>query len=99
MPRARIFITAALQWPVEAQPAKGAPAAFERVRETMNNRFKDIKLIGDPDQDFAAMLIAHHEDLISSRRRSSSTRGDCQLRQLARGILEEQQKQISGLKE
>lgn len=83
----------------EAQPAKGAPAAFERVREVMNNRFKDMKLVGDPDKDFAAMLIAHHEDLIFLAKTQLEYGGDRQLRQLAQKILDEEQKQISELKE
>ena len=36
----------------QAQPAKGALAAYERVLEVMNGRFKDVKLVGDPDRDF-----------------------------------------------
>jgi Domain of unknown function (DUF305) len=83
----------------QAQPAKGAPAAFERVREVMNNRFKDMKLTGDPDRDFAAVLIAHHEDLIFLAKTQLEHGGDRQMRQLAQKILDEQQKQISELKE
>ena len=84
---------------LQAQPAKGAPAAFERVREVMSNRFKDMKLAGDPDQDFAAVLIAHHEDLIFLAKTQLEFGGDRTLRQLAQKILDEQQKQISELKE
>lgn len=83
----------------EAQPAKGAPAAFERVREVMAGRFKDMKLAGDPDQDFAAMLIAHHEDLIFLAKTQLEFGGDRELRQLAQKILDEQQRQIGELKE
>ncbi|WP_262032518.1 copper-binding protein [Microvirga sp. Mcv34] len=82
-----------------AQPAQGAGPAFERVREVMTNRFKDMKLPGDPDQDFAAMLIAHHEDLIYLAKTQLEYGGDRQLRQLAQKILDEQQKQISEAKE
>lgn len=83
----------------EAQPAKGAPAAFERVREVMNSRFKDMKLAGDPDRDFAAMLIAHHEDLIFLAKTQLEYGGDRQLRQLAQKILDEKQKEIDELKQ
>ncbi|QRM34650.1 copper-binding protein [Microvirga sp. VF16] len=83
----------------QAQPAKGAPAAYERVREVMNDRFKDMKLVGDPDKDFASLLIAHHEDLIFLAKTQLEFGGDRQLRQLAQKILDEQQKQISELKE
>ena len=82
-----------------AQPAKGAPAAFERVREVMSNRFKDMSLVGDPDKDFAAMLIAHQEDLIFLAKTQLEFGGDRQLRQLAQKILDDQQRQISEVKE
>ena len=82
-----------------AQPAKGAPAAFERVREVMNTRFKDMSLVGDPDKDFAALLIAHHEDLIFLAKTQLEFGGDRQLRQLAQKVLDDQQRQISELKE
>ena len=103
MQRVRVLALVALLvatvFPAEAQPAKGAPAAFERVRETMNSRFKDMKLTGDPDKDFAAMLIAHHEDLIFLAKTQLEYGGDRHLRQLAQKLLDEQQKQISELKE
>ena len=84
---------------VQAQPAKGAGPAFERVREVMNTRFKDMKLTGDPDRDFAAIVVAHHEDLIFLAKTQLEHGGDRQMRQLAQKILNEQQKQIAELKE
>lgn len=83
----------------QAQLAKGAPAAYERVREVMNERFKDMKLAGDPDRDFAALLIAHHEDLIFLARTQLEYGADEQLRQVAQKIIDEQQKQIAELRE
>ena len=85
--------------PAQAQPAKGAPAAYERVREVMDDRFKDMKLAGDPDKDFAALLIAHHEDLIFLARTQLEHGADEHLRRMAQRIIDEQQKQISELKE
>jgi Cu/Ag efflux protein CusF len=83
----------------QAQPAKGALAAFERVLEVMNNRFKDTKLVGEPDRDFATLLIAHHEDMIFLARTQLEHGADQQLRQLAQTIVDEQQKQIGAIKE
>lgn len=83
----------------QAQPAKGAPAAYERVREVMDERFKDMKLAGDPDNDFAALLIALHEDLIFLARTQLEHGADEQMRQVAQRILDEQQKRINELKE
>ncbi|MFC4173266.1 copper-binding protein [Microvirga sp. GCM10011540] len=83
----------------QAQPAKGAPAAYERVREVMDDRFKDMKLTGDPDRDFAALVIAHHEDLIFLARTQLEHGADEQLRRMAQQFINEQQVQISALKE
>src|SRR5918995_3540329 len=85
--------------PVEAQPAKGAPAAFERVREVMSNRFKEMRLAGDPDRDFAAMLIALHEDAIFLAKTQLEHGGDRHLRHTAQRVLDETQKEIDTLKQ
>ena len=85
--------------PVEAQPAKGASAAFERVREIMANRAKEMKLAGDPDRDFAAMLIGHHEDLIFLAKTQLEYGGDREMRQTAQKILDDTQKEIDRLKQ
>jgi Cu/Ag efflux protein CusF len=96
---AAAVIAAFAAFPVEAQPAKGAPAAFERVREVMNSRTRDMKLAGDPDRDFAAMLLAHHEDLIFLARTELEYGGDRQMRQTAQKILDEKQKEIEEIKQ
>jgi Cu/Ag efflux protein CusF len=82
-----------------AQPAKGAAASFERVREVTNNRFKDTKLTGDPDQDFAAMLLAHYENMIFLAKTQLDFGGDRELRQSAQKILDAQEKQIDEIKQ
>lgn len=84
--------------PSVAQPAKGAAAAFERVKEVMNNRFRDMKLSGDPDQDFANLLVAHHEDLIFLAKTQLEFGGDRELRQLAQKVLNDQEIQIDQTK-
>jgi Cu/Ag efflux protein CusF len=88
------FASAFLMFPAQAQPAKGAPAAFERVREVTTTRFKDVKLAGDPDKDFATMLIAHHEDLIFLAKTQLEYGGDREMRQLAQKLLDSQQREI-----
>ena len=92
-------VGATMQNLVLAQPAKGAAPAFERVREVINNRFKDLKIIGDPDQDFAAMLIAHHEDLIFLAKTHLEYGADRQLRDLSEKLHQEHQKQIDEVKQ
>ncbi|WP_262032430.1 copper-binding protein [Microvirga sp. Mcv34] len=89
----------ATQHLAQAQPAKGAASSFERVREVTNNRFRDMKLVGDPDQDFAAMLLAHYENIIFLAKTQLDFGGDRELRQIAQKIHDDQQKQIDTIKE
>lgn len=93
-----VFVAATHQ-PSRAQPAKGAPASFERVREVTNNRFKDMKLTGDPDQDFAAVLLAHYESMVFLAKTQLDFGGDRELRQLAQKLLDDQEKQIDQVKQ
>lgn len=93
-----VFIAATYQLSY-AQPAKGAPASFERVREVTNNRFKDMKLVGDPDQDFAVMLLAHYESMVFLAKTQLDFGGDRELRQLAQKLLDDQEKQIDQVKQ
>src|SRR5215212_10478389 len=99
----RVGVTAVasafVMFPAQAQPAKGAPAAFERVCEVTTTRFKDVKLAGDPDKDFATMLIAHHEDLIFLAKTQLEYGGDREMRQLAQKLLDAQQREIEDLKQ
>ncbi|MEE7492101.1 MULTISPECIES: copper-binding protein [Methylobacterium] len=81
-----------------AQPAKGAPAALERARETMANRFRDTKLTGDPDRDFAELLIASYEETLFLAKTQLDYGGDRQLRETAQKIQDEQQGKIDDLK-
>ena len=82
-----------------AQPAKGAPAAFERVREVMANRIRDLKLTGDPDKDFAAILAAEHESLVFLAKTQLEYGGDRQLRDVAQALSVDGQKRIDELKQ
>ncbi|MBK3405232.1 copper-binding protein [Methylorubrum populi] len=96
-------LAAALSGPVPesafAQPAKGAPAALERVREVMADRFRNLKLTGDPDRDFAELLIASYEQTLFLAKAQLDYGGDRQLRETAQKIQDEQQQKIDALKE
>ncbi|RUP22636.1 MULTISPECIES: copper-binding protein [Methylobacterium] len=96
-------LAAALLGPVPqhagAQPARGAPAALERARETMANRFRDTKLTGDPDRDFAELLIASYEETLFLAKTQLDYGGDRQLREAAQKIQDEQQAKIDALKQ
>ncbi|MBY0295464.1 MAG: copper-binding protein [Methylobacterium sp.] len=103
----RLFLSAAVSLALAsplsgaawAQPAKGAPAALERVREVMADRFRNLKLTGDPDRDFAELLIASYEQTLFLAKAQLEYGGDRQLRETAQKIQDEQQQKIDALKE
>lgn len=82
----------------EAQPARGAAGEFERVRDVMSDRFKNTKLTGDPDWDFAALLIASFEETLFLAKAQLNYGGDRELRAVAQKIQDEQQERIDALK-
>lgn len=84
---------------LQAQPARGAAAAFQEVLKKFNDSFRQMQLAGDPDKDYAAMLLAHHEDLVFLAKTHLEYGGDRRLRDLSQRILDDTQQQISLLKE
>ena len=98
---AALLLTAApfvLERVALAQPARGAAGEFERVRDVMSNRFKNTKLTGDPDKDFAELLIASFEETLFLAKAQLNYGGDRELREVAQKIQDEQQERIDALK-
>jgi uncharacterized protein (DUF305 family) len=63
--------------------------AMERMLEDMN-----IAPTGDPDRDFAAMMIPHHQGAIEMARLELQFGKSPVLRRLAQGIIVEQLQEI-----
>lgn len=82
----------------QAQAARGAPAAMERVRDVVAERFRELKLSGDPDRDFAAMLAALDEGLIFLAKTHLEYGSDGRLRDLAQSVSGDGQKRVDDLK-
>lgn len=88
----------ALEHVAQAQPARGAAGEFERVRDAMADRFKNTKLTGDPDRDFAELLIASYQESLFLAKAQLNYGGDRELREVAQKIQDEQQERIDALK-
>jgi uncharacterized protein (DUF305 family) len=54
---------------------------------------------GDPDVDFAQMMIPHHQGAVDMARSQLEHGKDPQLRQMAQKIIEDQEREIATLKE
>ena len=58
-----------------------------------------MPMSGDPDRDFAQMMIPHHQGAIDMARIELESGKDPQLRQMAQKIIEDQEREIATLKE
>ena len=81
----------------QATPAGTAGQSFHRaMAEAMDRMIKDmaIRHTGDPDRDFAAMMIPHHQGAIDMAKVQLQFGRDAILRRLAQAIIVEQQQEI-----
>lgn len=67
--------------------------AMERMHHSMMRPTS-----GDPDRDFAEMMIVHHEGAIEMAKIQLQYGKNQQLRRLAQGIIVEQQQEIATMK-
>jgi uncharacterized protein (DUF305 family) len=66
------------------------------MAEAMERMGKDMSIThsGDPDRDFAAMMIPHHQGAIDMAKAELQFGHDPVLRRLAQGIIVQQQQEI-----
>ncbi len=65
-----------------------------QAMERMNSGMAAARPTGDPDRDFAAMMIPHHQGAIDMAKVELIYGRDPILRRLAQGIIVEQQQEI-----
>ena len=88
--------------PQEATPAGTAGQSFHRaMAEAMDRMIKDMSIrhTGDPDRDFAAMMIPHHQGAIDMAKVQLQFGRDPILRRLAQAIIVEQQQEIDVMRQ
>jgi uncharacterized protein (DUF305 family) len=74
-----------------------ADKAFAGAMKTMMNNMH-VKPTGKPDQDFALMMIPHHQGAIDMAKVELQYGTDPELRQLATDIVAAQEKEITQMK-
>jgi uncharacterized protein (DUF305 family) len=67
--------------------------AMQRMQQNMG-----MLMSGDPDVDFARMMIPHHQGAVDMARSELEHGKDAQLRQMAQKIIEDQEREIATLK-
>jgi uncharacterized protein (DUF305 family) len=81
-----------------SEGAKSADSTFAsqmmQAMDRMDSGMMAAKPTGDPDRDFAAMMIPHHQGAIDMAKVELIYGRDPVLRRLAQGIIVEQQQEI-----
>ncbi len=67
---------------------------LRNAMETMDRGMRDAPMTGVPEHDFAAMMIPHHQGAIDMAKALLLTTKDPELRNLAQGIVTEQENEI-----
>ncbi len=65
----------------------------------MNSDMKGVALTGNPDKDFFAMMIPHHESAVAMAKDELTYGKNIALKYMAQKIVEDQNKEINQFKE
>lgn len=80
------------------QPSSPADEAMMSGMEKMSHAMKAVPMTGNPDHDFVAMMIPHHQGAIDMARVELKYGKDPAMRRLARGIVAAQEKEIKEMR-
>ena len=80
--------------PFVASTAKPFAALMQDAMAIMEHGMRTAPMNGDPDHDFVAMMIPHHQGAIDMAKALLLRTRDPELRNLALGIITEQQNEI-----
>jgi uncharacterized protein (DUF305 family) len=91
-----LSLLAAIQLLVFPPPASAQASFGEQMDAAMARMHEGMSAprSGDPDRDFAAIMIAHHQGAIDMAKTELLHGRDPVLRRLAQGIIVEQQQEI-----
>jgi uncharacterized protein (DUF305 family) len=93
---------AAMPMNAAAAPAHGAGGAADQAMmqgmKTMNDGMAAAPMTGDPDKDFVAMMIPHHQGAVAMAKVELEYGKDPAMRKLAHGIIAAQDREIAQMK-
>lgn len=68
---------------------------MQRIMEAMMTDMHSAKPSGNPDRDFAAMMISHHKGAVQMARAELASGSDAEIRKLAEDIIAAQEDEIA----
>jgi uncharacterized protein (DUF305 family) len=74
-----------------------ASHAFMQANEKMMKAMNGMQMSGNPDMDFAMMMIPHHQGAIEMAKAELQYGTDPKLRAMAQAIIDAQEKEIAEL--
>ena len=87
-------IAGAAPTPFVASTAKPFAALMDDAMAVMDHGMRAAPMNGVPEHDFVTMMIPHHQGAVDMARALLLTTKDAELRNLAQGIITEQQNEI-----
>ena len=86
--------------PMATGSARTEDAATKALRDSHHQMMEDmnIKTTGNPDKDFVAMMIPHHQGAVDMAKVELKFGKDPELRKLAQEIVAAQEKEIAFMK-
>ena len=89
------FMTAAFAMSAAAQQSPAGKGYMDAMSKMQTSMPKDQK--GDPDADFARMMIPHHQGAIDMAKVEIQYGKDPELRKMAEKMVKDQEKEIADL--
>ncbi len=77
---------------------QGAAGAFQRGMAEMGEAMQAVPATGNPDRDFAQMMIVHHQGAIDMAKTELEYGKDPEMRKLAEEVIAAQEKEIAFMK-
>jgi hypothetical protein len=77
-----------------AEPSSGATAAMMAAMDRMHSEMNSVRMTGDVDRDFTALMIPHHRSAVEMARAYLAGGRDPELRRLSENVIASQEAEI-----